>query len=88
MILKNSVEQEIRSYILHNLIFGDEPRMPGDQDSFLDKGIIDSTGVLELVTFLQDTFGIEIYDEEIVPENLDSIGNLIRFVHDKSVVTT
>ncbi|MFN8008876.1 MAG: acyl carrier protein [Terriglobia bacterium] len=87
MILKNSVEQEIRSYVLHNLIFGDEPRMPGDQDSFLDKGIIDSTGVLELVAFLQDTFGIQVEDEEIVPENLDTVGNLIRFVQNKSAVT-
>lgn len=86
--MKNSVEQEIRNYVLHNLIFGDEPRMPGDQDSFLDKGIIDSTGVLELVAFLQDTFTIQVDDEEIVPENLDSIGNLIRFVQSKSAVTT
>lgn len=84
--MKNSIEQEIRNYVLHNLLFGDVSRTLADQDSFLDKGIIDSTGVLELVAFLQDAFNIQIYDEEIIPENLDSISNLIGFIQNKTSV--
>ena len=54
-----------------------------DSDSFFEQGIIDSTGVLELIAFLENKFGIEIKDEELIPENLDSINNLSRFVQDK-----
>ena len=53
------------------------------QDSFLDQGIIDSTGVLELVTFLEERFAIKIADNELVPQNLDSIDNLVRFIEHK-----
>jgi acyl carrier protein len=56
-----------------------------DQDSFLDKGIIDSTGVLELIGFIENTFDIRIEDEEIVPENLDSIDNIRQFLETKGI---
>lgn len=54
-----------------------------DSDSLLDKGIIDSTGVLELVGFLEENYQIQIEDEELVPENLDSINNLVKFIQKK-----
>ena len=54
-----------------------------DDDSFLESGIIDSTGVLELVTFLEENFGIKVEDDEIIPENLDSVNNLIRYIQQK-----
>ncbi len=54
-----------------------------DSDSLLDKGIIDSTGVLELVGFLEENYHIQIEDEELVPENLDSINNLVKFIQKK-----
>ena len=54
-----------------------------DTDSFLDNGIIDSTGVLELVTFLEEKFGIKVENDEIIPENLDSISNLEEFIKTK-----
>jgi len=57
----------------------------GDEDSFLDHGILDSTGVLELVTFLEETFDIIIEDEELVPENLDSVTNLVAFIQLKQL---
>ncbi|WP_233490222.1 acyl carrier protein [Thiocapsa marina] len=60
----------------------DESALDND-DSFLDKGIIDSTGILELVTFLEQEFGIQIADEELLPENLDSIDRLVNFIHRK-----
>lgn len=55
-----------------------------EEDSFLDNGVIDSTGVLELVTFLEDEFNIKVEDEEIVPENLDSLKNLLDYIQVKS----
>ncbi|HEB76332.1 MAG TPA: acyl carrier protein, partial [Nitrospirae bacterium] len=54
-----------------------------DSDSFLESGIIDSTGVLELVAFLEERYRIDVVDEELIPENLDSIDNLVRFVKAK-----
>jgi acyl carrier protein len=54
-----------------------------DGDSLLDKGIIDSTGVLELVGFLEETYEIQVEDEELVPENLDSIENLVKYIENK-----
>jgi acyl carrier protein len=52
----------------------------GDRDSLLDKGIVDSTGVLELVGFLEETFEIQIEDEELIPENLDSVEKIIGYI--------
>ena len=49
----------------------------------MDNGIIDSLGVLELVSFIEDSFGIEVKDEELIPENLDSISNLLRYIEKK-----
>ena len=54
-----------------------------DTDSFLENGIIDSTGVLELVSFLEEKFGIEVADEELIPENLDSITNVVNYLQRK-----
>ena len=56
----------------------------GDDDSFLENGIIDSTGVLELVLFLEENFNFKVQDEEITPENLDSFNNLIRYITSKA----
>ena len=53
------------------------------ETSFLEEGIIDSTGILELVTFLEETYEIQIEDEELVPENLDSINNVVQFLKRK-----
>jgi acyl carrier protein len=73
------VEQEIRGFVIDNFLYGQPLElMPGD--SLLEKGIIDSTGVLELVTFLETQYSITIEDDEVVPGNLDSIENLTAFV--------
>lgn len=78
------VQSEIRSFIVRNFLFGQEDETLTADDSFLDRGIIDSTGVLELTQFLERRFGLEIADEELTPENLDSIGNLTRFIESKT----
>lgn len=75
-----SVEGRVRSYILENLLFSsDGSELPNDT-SLLDMGIIDSTGVLELVTFLEESFGVKIQDSEMLPENFDTVNNIVRFV--------
>jgi acyl carrier protein len=78
----DSISSAIRTFVQNNFLFGREPTF-SDEDSFLEQGIIDSTGALELVTFLEDEYKISVADEELVPENLDSIANVVRFVASK-----
>jgi acyl carrier protein len=77
------VESEIRAFIADNFLLGDDVQKLAGSASLIDAGIIDSTGVLELVGFLEDSYGIRIADHELLPENLDSIDNVIRFVGEK-----
>ena len=75
----DKLRERIKGYIIENFLFGDDEGLD-DQTSFLKDGIIDSTGVLELVNFLDDEFNIRILDDEILPEDLDSINNIVRFL--------
>lgn len=75
-----SVEQKIRDYILDNYLFTDDQSALSNQDSFLDKGIIDSTGIMEVIFFLEEEFGIQVEDEEMVPDNLDSVNNIVSYI--------
>ena len=72
-------KQAIREFIIENFLFGEANGLE-EETSFLENGIIDSTGILELVTYLEETFGIEVEDEELVPENLDSIANVVKYL--------
>jgi acyl carrier protein len=76
-----NIRQEIRNFVVANYLFNQEGTLKND-DSFMELGIVDSTGILELVSFLQERFGIEL-DDELSPENLDSIECLTRFVSRK-----
>lgn len=76
------VRQQIKTFIVNNFFFGKEGNLK-DSDSFLDTGVIDSTGVLELIAYLDEEFGLKVADEELVPENLDSIDNVTAFVERK-----
>jgi len=76
-------EHQLRKFIVENFLFGDETMPFSNEESLLDRGLIDSTGVLELVAFLQQNFGITIADDEIVPDNLDSILGISDFVEQK-----
>jgi len=78
----NAIEQSLRKFIRENFLFGADTPL-ADGDSFLEMGIIDSTGVLELVDFLEREHGVQVADEELVPENLDSIRNLVTFLERK-----
>ncbi len=79
----NLIEPIVRKFIAENLLYQEDGDSLVETDSFLAAGIIDSTGVLELVTFLEDHFHIQVRDEEMIPENLDSIRQLTAYVHRK-----
>ena len=76
-------KEQIRSFVTSNFYVPDAASL-GDATSLLDQGIIDSTGVLEVVAFLEATFGIKVEDDELLPENLDSIERLAAFVGRKN----
>jgi acyl carrier protein len=70
----------VRGYILENLLFSsDAAELPNDA-SLLERGVIDSTGVLEIILFLEGEFGIQVKASEMLPENFDSVNNMVRFV--------
>jgi len=75
---------EIRRFVLEDLLLNDADSMPKDDESFLDTGTIDSTGVLEIVMFLEQSYKFKVLDRELVPENLDSIDRLVDFVKRKT----
>ena len=75
----DQVKLKIKEFIIENFLFGEENDL-NDDTSFLEEGIIDSTGVLELIEFLEEEFEIEIDDEDMIPENLDSLNNLEIFI--------
>lgn len=72
----------IRDYIVENFMFGDDEGLE-EKTSFQERGIIDSTGILELVNFLEEQFRIAIADEELIPQNFDSIQNVVSFLDQK-----
>lgn len=77
------VKEEMKDFINDRFLMGAGFKGIGDDDSFLENGIIDSTGVLELVTFTEETFGIHIDDEELTPDNLDSLDKITVFIESK-----
>lgn len=77
-----NVAARIRNYIVEQFLFGNDQGLTPSL-SLLESGMIDSTGVLELVMFLEESFGIKVRDEDLVPENLDSIDRIDRFVSRK-----
>ena len=76
----DTLVSEIKEFIVTNFLFGQGGDALAEDQSFLESGIIDSTGVLELVNFIEQKYGIKVADEELVPENLDSINCLTAFV--------
>lgn len=78
-----STNSEIKTFILQNYLFTDDQSVLSEDDSLIQKGIVDSTGMLELVNHLEDTYGFKVADEEMVPDNLDSVANIVRFIERK-----
>ena len=74
-----TVEQEIRAFLTENFALGHVTQLPGDR-SLTERGFMDSVGIVELLTFLETQYEIQIGEEETVPENIDTIDNIVRFV--------
>lgn len=86
LIRKNDnyeIKEKLKIFIINNFLLGDHSKTFNDDDSFLEKGIIDSTGVLELVNFIEETYDIRVEDEELVPDNLDSLNKIVSYIEKK-----
>ena len=81
---EHQLRSEIRQFVLDDLLLGDTASMLDDGESFLETGTIDSSGVLEIVMFLEHNFQLTVQDRELVPENLDSVNRLVQFVMGKT----
>ena len=77
-----TVDHEIRTFLSENFSLSHITRLPGDQ-SLTERGFIDSVGIVEVLTFLETRYEIEISDEETVPENIDTIDSIVRFIGTK-----
>jgi len=82
-MMDSVVLDQVREFVLRNFLFGDSTRMPADADSLLEGGVVDSTGVLELVEFLESDLEVPVADHETIPANLDSVQNITQFVERK-----
>ena len=77
------VRENLRTYVLQNFLFSDDPAELNDTISFRDARMIDSMGMVELISFMEDTYNFKVLDEDMIPEKLDSIDRLVAFVHQK-----
>ncbi|ACH38104.1 acyl carrier protein [Citrifermentans bemidjiense Bem] len=77
-----SLQEDIRSFIVDNFLFGDAGTLNNDS-SFIKEGIVDSTGILQLVAFIQEQYRVVVEDEELIPENLDSVSKVAAFIENK-----
>jgi acyl carrier protein len=84
-MLQEAQRDTLRQFVIENFLFGEVSSL-SDHDSFLEKGIIDSTGILELICFLERRYGIKVADDELVEQNLDSIDKLVKFISRKMPV--
>ena len=79
----SDITREIRNFILENYLFTDDDTALDNTTSFLETGLLDSTGMMELVMFIEETFDLSVADDELLPENLDSVNNAIAFISSK-----
>ena len=77
------IEQELRQFVVDNFLFGEGEEQLSNEDSFLEKGLIDSMGILNLVNYVQEKFAVTVADEELIPENWDSVRRVAEFVENK-----
>ena len=77
-------EETVRNHISKNILFSNNGYPYPDDASFLEEGIIDSMNVMELITFVEENFGVEVADEEITPDNFDSVSKIAAYVRRKT----
>lgn len=80
------IQNEVQRFVISNFLFG-QPTEIQENESLLDKGVIDSTGVLELISFLEEQFGIKVEDNEVIPDNLDSTASIAAYVEKKQATS-
>lgn len=78
-----SAQAKLRTYIMENYLFTDDDSALNNNDSFLSEGILDSTGIMEVIFFIEEEFSVAVADEEMIPENMDSIDNILAFIQRK-----
>ena len=78
-----SIREKVKEFIVNNFSMGEDTGKIQDDTSFLEDALIDSTGILELVEFIQETYSFKIEDDELIPDNLDSINKIERFINSK-----
>ncbi|MGB5629196.1 MAG: acyl carrier protein [Woeseiaceae bacterium] len=78
--MSSELQTQVRDFILENYLFTDDTSVLGLDESLLDRGIVDSTGMLEIIMFIEDELGVQVADEEMIPENLDSVNRIAAFV--------
>jgi acyl carrier protein len=78
-----TIEDQLKDYIAKNLLFSDNGFNYEDDASFLEEGIVDSIGVMELIAFVEETFGVKVEDHEVTPDNFDSVNKLAAFLRSK-----
>jgi acyl carrier protein len=81
--MSEGLHDQIRNYILENYLFTKDSSALGLDDSLLERGIVDSTGMLEVIFFIEEHLGVKINDEEMIPDNLDSVNKIAEFVQMK-----
>lgn len=81
--MTKTIEARVRAFILENYLFTTETSAVNDDESLTERGIIDSTGIMELIFFIEESFGVVVADEEMLPENLDSVRRIAAFIQRK-----
>ena len=81
--MTDTIRNDVRAFVVENFLFGDATQAPADDASLIENDVIDSTGVLELVAFIEERFGLTMDDADIVPANLDSLDRIAAFVNSK-----
>ncbi len=81
--MSETVHSQVRTFVIDNFLFGDHGTPLADDQSLIENDVIDSTGVLELVSFIEERFGIAMADADIVPANLDSVARIVSFIERK-----
>jgi len=81
--MADALREQIRSFILQNYLFTEDPSALDLDDSLLGRGIVDSTGMLEIIFFIEEQLGVKVRDEEMIPDNLDGVNKIARYVESK-----
>jgi len=76
------IQEEVREFLINNFIFDSSVQL-GTEDSLMENGVVDSTGILEVIMWVEQNFGVHVEDSEVLPENFDSIGNISRYAERK-----